>query len=286
MRHGHKSSSTRFDGHKAAVAVDTESQLITAVGVLPGNARDSVGALELVKQSEENTATEVEEAIADAAYGDGATRQAFADAGRTLIAKVPCRPHKDLFPKEDFKIDLKAGSCTCPAGHTTMRMRTVTTRIDRLGQAYPVQGFQFHGAMCRQCQLRDVCVAASKGKGRTITLHPQEALLQQARAFQQSEGFDEYQRRRQVSEHRLARLVQLGIRKARYFGRVKSLFQLLLAATVANLTLVATKLGMMGKANRKRNYFWASFTGRLPLSPVPSPLASVQLRSPYCLHTG
>jgi hypothetical protein len=49
----------------------------------------------------------------------------------------------------------------------------------------------------------------------------------------------------------LARLVQLGIRKAYYFGRVKTLFQLFLAATVANLTLVATKLGMMGKANRK-----------------------------------
>ena len=38
MRHGHKSSSKRFDGHKASVAVDTDSQVITAVDVLPGNA--------------------------------------------------------------------------------------------------------------------------------------------------------------------------------------------------------------------------------------------------------
>ena len=38
MRHGHKSKSRRFDGHKAAVVVDTDSQLITAVDVLPGNA--------------------------------------------------------------------------------------------------------------------------------------------------------------------------------------------------------------------------------------------------------
>src|ERR1039458_2059059 len=30
MRHGHKSASQRFNGHKAAVAVDRESQLITA----------------------------------------------------------------------------------------------------------------------------------------------------------------------------------------------------------------------------------------------------------------
>ncbi len=46
---------------------------------------------------------------------------------------------------------------------------------------------------------------------------------------------------RQVVEHRLARLVQLGIRQARYFGRAKTLFQLYLAAAVANLTLLARK---------------------------------------------
>ena len=54
MRHGHKSSSRRFDGNKAAIVVDTGSQLITAVDVLPGNAPDNLGALELVEQSEAN----------------------------------------------------------------------------------------------------------------------------------------------------------------------------------------------------------------------------------------
>jgi len=259
MRHGHKSSSNRFNGHKAAVAVDTDSQLITAVDVLPGNARDSVGAMELVEQSEDNTGMEVEETIGDCAYGDGATRQGFAEAERILIAKVPGRPNKAHFPKEDFEIDLEAGTCTCPAGQTTRRVSIVTRRIDSSGRTHQAQGFRFHGATCGKCQLRSVCVAAGKGKGRTVTLHPQEALLQQARALQHSEAFAEYRKRRQVSEHRLARLVQLGIRQARYFGRVKTLFQLLMAATVANLTLVATKLGMMGKANQPGASFSALF---------------------------
>ena len=61
MRHGHKSSSRRFDGHKAAIVVDTDSQLITAVEVLPGNAPDNLGALELVERSEANTGVPVEE---------------------------------------------------------------------------------------------------------------------------------------------------------------------------------------------------------------------------------
>ena len=81
----------RTGGHKAAVVVDTDSQLVTAVDILPGNAGDNTGVLELVEQSEENTGIAVEETIGDAAYGDGGTRQAFADAGRTLIAKVPLR---------------------------------------------------------------------------------------------------------------------------------------------------------------------------------------------------
>ena len=44
MCYGRKSRSQRFDGHKAAVAVDPQSQLITAVAVLPGNAPDARGA--------------------------------------------------------------------------------------------------------------------------------------------------------------------------------------------------------------------------------------------------
>jgi Transposase DDE domain len=71
-------------------------------------------------------------------------------------------------------------------------------------------------------------------------LHPHEALLQQAREVQRSPAFAEARRRRQVVEHRIARLVQLGIRQARYFGRTKTLFQVCLAAAVANLTLLAT----------------------------------------------
>ena len=49
---------------------------------------------------------------------------------------------------------------------------------------------------------------------------------------------------RVVVEHRLARLVQLGIRQSRYFGRAKTRFQLYLAATVTNLTLVAAKASL------------------------------------------
>jgi hypothetical protein len=228
QRHGRKSKSKRFDGHKAAVVVDTDAQLITAVGVLPGNAQDHERALELVEQTEAATGCAVAESIGDCAYGDGETRQAFHAAGRTLVAKVPAAPDRGYFPKRAFQIDLLALSCTCPGGQTTRALLKGKTTSGR---------FHFAAAVCHACPLRAQCVAGRHG--RTVDLHPQEALLQAARALQASPTFAEYRRRRQAVEHRIARLVQLGIRQARYVGRAKTEFQLLMAAAVANLTLLA-----------------------------------------------
>ena len=191
-----------------------------------------------------HTGVPVEETVGDAAYGDGGTRQAFADAGRILIARVPGRPNRTHFPKEDFRIDLEAGYCTCPAGNVTRTILPTRKGTDSAGRIYHRVAFRFDAAVCGVCPLRSQCVAGSSGLGRTVQLHPQEALLQLARALQQSEAFSEYRQRRVVVERRLARLVQLGIRQARYFGRSKTKFQLYLAATVANLTLVGAKTGL------------------------------------------
>jgi|SRR5687768_5242629 len=228
MRHGRKSASKRFDGHKAAVAVDTDEPLIVAVDVLAGNAPDAEGALELIEQTEANTGCAVEATMGDCAYGSGETRQAFAEAGRTLVAKVPSSTNQGRFPKTAFVLDLEATSATCPAGQTT---RDFKPSPDGGGQ------FCFAAAVCAACPLRAQCVRGVGG--RTVTVHPQERLLQEARALQASPAFAAYRRRRQRVEHRIARLVQLGIRQARDVGTPKVRFQLLMAAAVANLTYLA-----------------------------------------------
>jgi hypothetical protein len=229
MRHGRKSASKRFDGHKAAVAVDADEQLITAVTVLPGNAQDRERALDLVAESEANTGCAVAETLADGAYGDGETRQAFADAGRQLVAKVPAEQNGGRFTKGDFTLDLEAGTCTCPGGQQSRDFRP-----------RPGGGglFRFAPDVCAACPLRVQCLKGSGG--RSVRIHPQEGLLQAARAEQAGPAGRDLRTRRQAVEHRIARLVQLGIRQARYLGRTKTLFQLLMAAAVANLTLLAT----------------------------------------------
>ena len=232
VRHGRKSKRKRFDGHKAAIVVDTDSQIILAVGVQPGNAPDQEGALGLVEQAEANSGCPVEETIGDCAYGAGVTRQAFADAGRTLVASVPASTNQGRYPKTAFQIDVQAGTCRCPADQVT----TVVHHF-RNGGGQCV----FAASVCGPCPLRPKCVRGQGG--RTVQLHPQEALLQQARTLQASPPFRDYRRRRQVVEHTLARLVQRGIRQARYRGLPKTLFQVLMAAAVVNLTLIAGLAG-------------------------------------------
>ena len=158
---------------------------------------------------------------------------------------MPQRRGQTYFPKDDFRIDLETMTCTCPGGQTTQTLVSISS-----GQRYgapgsPLRVFRFAAVACAACPLRSSCVRATSGRGRLVMLHPEEALLQEARAFQRSDAFAPYRRLRQVAEHRLARLMQLGARQARYVGRTKTLCQLLLAATVANLTLVATKVGLV-----------------------------------------
>ena len=145
-----------------------------------------------------------------------------------LTAKVPASSNGDCFPKSEFAIDLEKMEVRCPAGQTTNDYRSAGE--GRGGR------FVFAAAPCQACPLRSQCV---RGKGpRTITIQGEEGLQQRARAHNQTEAGRQSLRERVVVEHRIARLVQLGIRQSRYFGRTKTCLQVVMAAVVANLSLV------------------------------------------------
>lgn len=224
QRHGRKSKSKRFNGHKVTATVEIESQILVDADVLAGDAPDATGLAEQVQRAEANAGESVAEILGDCAYGSGATREEFAEANRVLLAKVPQESRREgCFPKSRFGIDLEANTVTCPAGHTTGKYTQ-----------QPNGGKLFHfGTVCAACPLRTQCTTAQGG--RQLQVHPQEGLLQAARAFQQAPAGRAKLRERVVIEHRLARLGQLGVGQARYCGRKKVRFQVLIAATIANL---------------------------------------------------
>jgi len=67
-----------------------------------------------------------------------------------------------------------------------------------------------------------------------------------------------------VVEHRIARMMQLGMRQARYCGRHKTLFQALTTAAVANLTLMAGKVGLLPGAEITTSAQGAASAAALP----------------------
>jgi len=252
MRHGRKSKSARFDGHKGELVVDAETGVILGVDIKAGNAHDAQGSLETIEQAEHTLQTAWEDApgegeaaivetLGDCAYGSADNRRAFAEADRTLTAKQPALHNGGRYTKEDFVRDEATGARTCPAGHWVLpRMRTRAWRGERVQVAH----YQWPAEVCAACPLRQNCLKACAHedapppmRGRTLTEHPEEELLAQARAQQRTTEFREAYLLRQTAEHRLARMMQLGARQARYVGRAKTRLQWLLAATVANLTL-------------------------------------------------
>jgi len=235
MRHGHKNATQRFDGYKASLSVETESQVIADIDVLPGNAHDNTNAPTLVAESAKNLNAPVEGVLGDGAYGSVEARLDAHAGGYTLTAPVGQLPQNGRFTKDEFKIDLENQTVTCPAGQicsTSYEQRIKTKR----GTTFKNKCFMFSVAQCGSCPLRSGCVRPDASR-RTISVHEHEELLQQAKAYQRTDEYRSIYRQRVVAEHRIARLIRLGVRKARYFGSTKVLFQLAMAAAVANLTL-------------------------------------------------
>ena len=258
MRHGRKSKRTRFDGHKGEIVVDVESGAILDAVVKAGNAHDAEGSLDTIERAEqtlqeaweqapgdEEDEDEIEVGIekteGDCAYGSATNRRDFADAERSLVAKQPMLHNRGRYTKDAFPVDETTGARTCPAGHTVMpKPRTRAWR----GEKVKVRFYRWPATTCDACPCKDQCLAPRKDgneqarpRGRTVSEHPEEKLLVHARAQQHTAEFRGTYRERQTVEHRLARMMQLGARQARYFGRAKTGLQWFIAATVANLTL-------------------------------------------------
>jgi hypothetical protein len=88
-RHGHKSRNRRFDGYKAHLSVDPDSELIDEVAAAPRNTPDREAASELLGGLADGD--DKPEVVGDSAYGDAATRADLSARGFTMTAKGPPR---------------------------------------------------------------------------------------------------------------------------------------------------------------------------------------------------
>lgn len=237
MRHGHKSRNRTWDGYKAHISVTGKSEFVTAVHVTPANVYDGEAAPELI-EAQQRIGFSPSAMVGDMAYSTAGLRVQAQAANTEIVARVPpASAPTGCFSKDLFQIDLEEHSVTCPAGHTTDWFHERTTGGGT---------FYFEGSVCANCQLREACTRRAPetllrtGKGRQITLHPLETVLQQARKAESTDRVQSLLAMRPVVERRLAHLMGRGLRQGRYRGCAKTQFQAVATALVSNLARFGT----------------------------------------------
>ena len=236
-RHGHKTNHRGFDGYKGHVAIDPDSEVITATGVTPGNTGDAEPAPQLIADllpDDQAPAAGDAAVYGDCAYGTGEILDQLHQAGIDAKTKVqaPNAP-AGKFTKDQFDIDLSAQQVTCPNG-VTAPIRTVHGHARLAGKAD-------FGRACASCPLRAQCTDAKTG--RSITISRWEGRLAAARTRQTDpEWKADYRATRPRVERKIAHLMRRrhGGRRARMRGQVRIAADFSLLAAAVNLARLAT----------------------------------------------
>jgi hypothetical protein len=244
-RHGHKTAARGFDGYKGHIAIDPDSEIITAAEVTAANVGDGSVAKDLLadviptppspEAASVPSAAETPlpgnaaapapvDVYGDASYGTAEVLVHLEQAGASANVKVQGASAPDgHFTKDEFQIDLKNDTVTCPAGLLVQIRR----REDGSGQAS-------FGIACKSCRLSPSCTDAKEG--RVLRLHKHDRLILEARRHQRSSAWrTNYKATRPKVERKIAHLMRRrhGGRRARMRGteRIGHDFMMLCAAS-------------------------------------------------------
>jgi hypothetical protein len=221
MRHGRKSKNKLFNGYKRHVARDLDSGLLLAATVQPANEPEHHAADLLRPQLEAYGA--IAELHIDRGYLASRWTHARFECGEPILAKPWTVRNGERFPKTTFVIDLDRGQVRCPEEHTAWIHRGLA---------------RFDASLCDSCPSRDRCTRAARGRGRTISIHPDERLLVHLRTLKSSSDGRQLLRQRTAIEHSLAHLTRRQGPRARYLGTRKNILDLRRTCAVENLLVL------------------------------------------------
>jgi hypothetical protein len=261
-RHGHKTEARGFDGYKGHIAIDPDAEIITAAEVTAANAPDGSMTKTLLEEilplakPEKEAAVRTPESSADAppetpsslapveiygdtSYGTADNLAYFEEVNAVANVKVQApSARNDLFSKDAFRIDLANDTVTCPNG------QLVQIRRQKDGS-----GLASFGIACKQCPKIASC--STSKDGRTIYIHRQERLLQNARERQKDPAWRAgYKATRPKVERKIAHLMRRrhGGRRARVRGSERLKQDFILLCTASNLHRIA-QLGFRPDTN-------------------------------------
>jgi Transposase DDE domain/Transposase domain (DUF772) len=221
IRHGRKSRSVRVDGYKRHALLDLDTDLVRAVGLTPANRPEAEVTAAIVADLAQQPVTLSELHIDRGYLSSPLVRDR--PAALTVYCKAWPVRNGSHFSKLAFSVDWEAGTLTCPA------QQTLPFQVG--------QTVHFPAAVCTACPLRERCTASPRG--RSVSIHPDERLLQEFRERQATPAGRAKLRQRVAVEHTLAHVGHWQGDRARYVGERKNLFDLRRVAVVHNLHVLA-----------------------------------------------
>jgi transposase len=221
-----------FAGYLLDVAMDADSEFITALDVLPPSGDEAANATALIEQEEKAQGNDVAAMSIDSVGFRGDLLEEWTDPqGLNLEVIVPPKepPAASVFTPEAFTLNADGDEVTCPAGQTTSRRDRNTNDT---GWKY-----RFAPGQCAGCPLREKCLQKPETtKSRYVIKNDYDAAYRAAREKAKTERYKEVRRQHPRIERKLGEMARWhDARHARYRGRAKVLIQMLVTGLVVNV---------------------------------------------------
>ncbi len=221
-----------FTGYLLDVAMDADSQIITALNVLSANADEGADAGALIAHEEAVHGNDVETLSIDKAGFRGELLREWQDPnglGLEVVVPPMTPTPTPYFTAEEFQHDAEAGMVRCPGGATTKQR--VRNRVNT-GWKYI-----FPQVPCRSCPLQPRCLERLPQKtGRQVVVNDYAVEYAAARQKATTERYRALRREHPGIERKLADLVRHHQgRRARYRGQGRVRIQYLLLGLAVNI---------------------------------------------------
>jgi transposase len=223
-----------YDGYLCDISLDPDSEIMTAVNLLPANGHEAADARPLLEAEHQAHGNRVAALSIDGVGFQGPVLRDLSDpTDLDLTVYVPPHsqgiPESPYFKAADFQLSPDGDRLLCPnEAETAQRHRN---------QKDTAWVFQFKHSPCAECPLLKQCMANLPAKhGRTVSINDYQAEYEAARQLAQTEAYAQVRTQHPKVERKLAEIVRYhGGRRARYRGQRRVKIQYLLTGVAINI---------------------------------------------------
>ena len=239
-----------YDGYLLDVMLDADSEVITALEVLPGNGAEAANAPALIEAEAAAHDNDIEALSIDGVGWHGPVLRTLGqDLSVTVYVPAPLKPVvSGLFSAEVFTLDETETVLRCRAGaQTSKRYRNEKDTAWR---------YEFKRSQCQGCALLAHCLQRLPGHyGRRVYQNDYQAEYDAARARAQGPAYAAVRRAHPSLGRKLAEIVRYhGGRRARSRGRWRVGMEYLMTGIVVNVKRMVRLLGPEAAAALARGY--------------------------------